>query len=369
MTNNAPRGSDRPIVLVEKDPFLNLVPVILDPDAPAEMVAAFNDFMRHDEPDFPARCDRLRATLGSLYPARVEIAADTDEFLAKLPNADIAVVESERVGTAELAIAPRLRVVQKYGSILRNIDQAACKERGIQVLTVRRRANLACAELIFALMLSLARKLHIYANQISKEALQAKGHAYRPFDRRYTPGANYGRIEGLRPLNGTTIGIIGLGEIGREVAIRAHAFDMKVYYTQRTRLPETIEREYHATYLPFDELMAACDWIVPQVPGTPETHGMIDARRLALMKRGACIVNVSRPQLLVREAIIDALRSGQLGGLGLDPPYEVPGQPDDEMLQFDNVVITPHFGGSPRRNGLMDFDEMLTGMARAWAET
>jgi phosphoglycerate dehydrogenase-like enzyme len=343
------------------------VPIILDPDTPTEMVAAFNDFMQHDEPDFQTRCDRLRAALGPLYPAKVEIAADTREFLAALPHADIAVVESERIGGAELAIAPRLRIVQKYGAILRNIDEAAARARGVEVLTVRRRANMACAELVFALMLSLARKLHLYANTISKEALEARGHRIRPFDRRYTPSANYGRIEGLRPLNGTTIGIIGLGEIGREVVIRAHAFDMTILYTQRSRLPDALERELHATYLPLDELMAACDWIVPQVPGTPETHGMIDARRLALMKRGACIVDVSRPQLLVREAVIDALRSGQLGGLGLDPPYEVPGRSDDELLQFDNVIVTPHFGGSPRRNGLTDFDDMLTGMARAWA--
>ena len=356
----------RPLVLVEADPFLNMLHVILDPDAPRDVVAAFEDFMDHDEPDFRGWCERLRARAEGLYPARV-VMAEPEEFAARLPEADIAVVESERIGADELVRAPRLRIVQKYGRTLRNIDRQACEARGVEVLSVRRRANMACAELVFGLMLGLARKLHIYANRISREALEARGHRLRPFDRRFTPSANYARIKGLRRLNDTTIGIVGLGEIGREVAIRAHAFGMHILYTQRTRLPEAEELALHATFVPLAELLAASDWIVLQVPGTPATHGMIGTAELARMKRGACIVNVSRPQLIDRAAAIAALGSGQLGGLGLDPPYEVPGRADDELLSFDNVIVTPHFGGSPRANGLGDFDEMVRGMAAAYS--
>ncbi len=117
------------------------------------------------------------------------------------------------------------------------------------MLTIRRRANIACAELAIALMLTLAKKLHRLAGRISAEQLAAVGYPYRPFDRRHTPNSNWPRISGLRMLNGATIGIIGLGEIGREIAIRAAAFGMRILYHQRTRLPQAEERELEATYV------------------------------------------------------------------------------------------------------------------------
>src|SRR5262249_57842078 len=108
---------------------------------------------------------------------------------------------------------------------------------GVKVLTVRRRANIACAEHAFALMLTLARRMHRIGGLSSIEQLAAAKLSYKPFDRRHTPGANWARIPGTRSLNGSTIGIIGLGEIGREIALRAAAFGMNILYFQRTRLP------------------------------------------------------------------------------------------------------------------------------------
>ncbi len=103
--------------------------------------------------------------------------------------------------------------MHKYGTILRNIDVQACAARGIKVLTVRRRANISCAEHAFALMLALARRITELAGIISVEQLAAIGRTYAPFDRRHTPGANLGRFPGLTPLHGSTIGIIGLARL------------------------------------------------------------------------------------------------------------------------------------------------------------
>ncbi len=139
----------------------------------------------------------------------------------------------------DLAAAPRLKVVQKFGTGLRNIDTAACAEKGIKLLTLRRRANISCAEHAFGLMLMLARKLDELDGLVTVERIKAARGAYRPFDRRHTPGGNYARLGGTRALNGATIGIIGLGEIGHEIAVRARAFDMNVLYHQRTRAPES----------------------------------------------------------------------------------------------------------------------------------
>ena len=207
----APTPAARPFLVVEDDPFLRLFPVILDPQTKPEIVAAFADFMAHDEPDFAGWCERLRGRLDGLWPARVIVAETPEDFAAALPEATIAVVEGFAFGAAELALAPRLRAVQKYGGIPRNIDTDACVHRGVQVCLVRRRANWACAEHAFALMLGLARKLPAYSNRLSPAALAAKGHSLKLFDRRFTPNGNWARVPGLVSLHGTMIGIIGMG--------------------------------------------------------------------------------------------------------------------------------------------------------------
>jgi phosphoglycerate dehydrogenase-like enzyme len=357
--------SNPPIVVVEDDPWTRLIGVVLDPTTSEERRAAFADFMSTDEPNFAGWCDQLRARAGGLYPSEVRLVPSHAELRANLPPARALVVESFAVGADELACAPQLKVVHKYGALLRNIDVAACVAAGVKVLGVRRRANIACAEHAFALMLTLARLIHRLNGLISIEQLSAAKLPYRPFDRRHAPGANWGRIAGTRSLNGSTIGIIGLGEIGREIASRAAAFGMNVLYFQRTRLPPREEETLRACYQPLHALLAQSDWVVPQLPDDASTRHFISREQLALMKPGACLINVSRAELVERSALIEALRSGHLGGFALDPLYEEPGRHDDELLTFDNVVLTPHMAGSPRSNGLQDIEELITGLARA----
>jgi phosphoglycerate dehydrogenase-like enzyme len=336
-----------------------LIGVVLDPGTSEERRAAFADFMSPDEPDFGGWCDKLRARAGRLYPSDVRLVPSHAELHANLASARALVVESFAVGTRELECAPELKVVHKYGAVLRNIDVSACKAAGVKVLGVRRRANIACAEHAFALMLTLARRIHRI------KQLSAANLPYKPFDRRHVPGANWARIEGMRSLNGSTIGIIGLGEIGREIALRAAAFGMNIVYFQRTRLSSDEEETLRVSYTPLDTLLAASDWVIPQLPGDPSTQNFIDAQRLALMKRGACLINISRANVVERDALLESLRSGHLGGFALDPPYLEPGRSDDELLAFDNVVLTPHLAGAPRFNGLKDIEDLVTGLAQS----
>jgi phosphoglycerate dehydrogenase-like enzyme len=200
---------------------------------------------------------------------------------------------------------------------------------------------------------------------ISIEQIFVDGRSYKPFDTRHTPGANWGRFSGMRSLNGGTLGIIGLGEIGREIAVRAAAFGMTTHYFQRTKLSQDDERDLNVSYRPLDQLLADSDWIIPQLPLDASTVGLINREQLNVVKPGACIVNVSRAELIDRDALLDALRSGHLGGFALDPLYEEPGRPDDELLSFDNVVLTPHMAGSPRFNGLQDIEDVIAGLADA----
>jgi phosphoglycerate dehydrogenase-like enzyme len=356
----------RPLLVVENDVWARLIGVVLDPGTAQERRDAFADFMSPDLPDFHGWCDKVQKAAGSLYPSNVRLVESQDELQNNLELADAVVVESLRIGTEELAIAPRLKVVHKFGLLLRNIDTVACAERGIKALGIRRRANIATAEHAFALMLSLARRLDL-SGLVSIDQLPSSHLPYRPFDRRYTPGANWGRFSGTRTLNGSAIGIIGLGEIGREIAVRAAVFGMKVLYFQRTPLSAAVEKELGASYRSLESLLAESDWVIPQLPLDSSTTGFLNRERMALMKRGACIVNVSRPEVIDRDALLRGLESGYLGGLAMDGFYEEPARSDDQLLSFDNVVLTPHMAASPRTNGLQDIADMIQGIAQALA--
>ena len=352
--------SARPVIVVEDDPFLRIVGVALDPDTSPERIAAFADFFAHDLPDFAGWLARVRANAAAIWPAQVRLVTSAEAFRENLAQADAAVIEGYPLGAAELAAAPRLKVVQKFGTITNNIDLAACAACGIPVLTLRRRANIACAEHAFALMLMLARKLNRVTGRISIDQLRAAGYAPTAYDRRHTAGSNWARVGGISLLHGATLGIVGLGEIGRELAQRAAAFGMRILYHQRRPLPETEARQWHAEYRAFAALLAESDWVSINVPGNASTRHMFDSAAFARMKPGARLVNVSRADIVERGALQDALASGHLGGFALDPLYEAPGRADDPLLAFDNVVITPHLAAQPRFNALDDFADLIS---------
>jgi len=134
------------------------------------------------------------------------------------------------------------------------------------------------------------------------------------------------------------------------------------------RLAAHEEQRYQATYCKLDELLANSDCVSLHLPGGAATRGVIGARELALMKRGALLINVSRPDLVDRAALLEALAAGNLGGVALDPPYDEPGHADDPLLRFRNVIITPHLAAAPRYNALDDFEELLVNLARAWGD-
>ncbi|MEA2904876.1 MAG: glyoxylate reductase [Alphaproteobacteria bacterium] len=357
----------RNVLVVEDDPFLRVVGLLLDPDTSAQRYAAFADFFAHDEPDFDGYVRRTRERVGNLFPAEVRIVETAEELRAALPGSRALIVEGLNVGPEELAAGADLALVQKFGTRPRNIDQAACVAKGVKLMTLRRRVNCACAEMAFTLMLILAKKLNQVMGRISVEQLAEAGYPYKPFDRRHTPNSNWPRISGVRVLYQSTVGIVGLGEIGCEVALRAAAFGMRTLYYQRNRLPEAEERELNATYVGLETLLAESDWVVPILPSAPSTRGLIGRKGLAQMKPGAMLVNISRADVVDRAALIDALTSQRLGGFALDPLYEAPGRSDDELLGFRNVVISPHLAAQPRFNALNDLSDLCAGVAKALA--
>ena len=350
--------------VVENDSFLRLIQVVLDPNAPKERFDAFAHFCKHDTPDFLGWCDGIRAPARNIYPADVHLVDSQSELLENAPGASVIVVEELTVGGKEVAAAGNaLRFVHKYGFTTRNIDGAACEAAGVKVLTIRRRANISTAEQGLTLMLGLARQLTSNANLISVEQLKNAGYEPTTYDRSHTPNGNWARIPGMVTLYRKQLGIVGLGEIGRELALRALALGMPIVYTQRTRLPEEVEQQYQATYCSLDELLAESDFVSLHLPRGPATVNFIGARELSTIKPGAFLINVSQPTLVDREALRQSLASGRLGGYGLDTFYEEPGDANDPLLKFPNVVITPHLGGSPRWNSLDDIEEVIVRLA------
>jgi phosphoglycerate dehydrogenase-like enzyme len=357
--------SQGPVLVVEDDQFLRMFQVILDPRCTQERHEAFAFFFSHDLPDFDGWLERVRDVAGLLNPAEVRLVNTTDELRAALDGAQVLVVESLEVGPDDVIAGPDLRVVQKFGALPKNIDLEACGARDIRVLTQRRRANISCAEHTVGMMITLSRKFHEIGGLISVEQLEARGYQPGTFDRRHTAMSGWPRVSGLTTLYESSLGIIGMGEIGQEVALRIAPFGMDVRYFQRNQLPAEDEARLSIRYASLDELLSESDWVCAQLPLIADTRGFIGRDQLAKMKRGAFLINVSRAEIVDREALLESLGSGHLGGFALDPLYEEPGKPDDPLLSFSNVFLTPHTAAQPRFNTLRDTEDMLRGIAAA----
>jgi lactate dehydrogenase-like 2-hydroxyacid dehydrogenase len=355
-------------IVIEEDHFLKIVPVVLDPATPEAHRRAVADFFAHDEPDFLGWCGRLQQRLPGLYPAEV-VFADEADFAAKIADADGVVVESFRIDDTVLAGAPRLAVVHKFGTITTNIDLAACARRGVAVATLRRMVNVAVAEQACALMLALAKRIGEFNGVVEEAALRDAGLKVRPRQSRYIGYSNFAGITGLKTVLGATLGIVGFGEVGREVARRARAFEMEVVYFQRTRLAATVEQEFGARYLSLNDLMAQADYILVQLPSTDATRGLIGRDALAHLKPGACLIDVARPELIDHDALVAALESGRLGGLGLDVLYTEPADPAEPLLRYRdrNVILMPHTAIGARANALHDVETLCVNLWRAIA--
>ena len=355
-------------ILIEDDHFLRVVAVILDPATSDEHKRAVCDFFAHDVPDFLGWCERLRTRLSGLSPTEVVFAIDQRELAAKIADVDAVIVESLLIDRPTLAAARRLALVQKFGTVTTNINFPACAERGVPVSTLRRRVNVAVAEQAFALLMALAKRIRPLAGVVEADALETAGWHVRARSS-YSGYSNFAGITGLKMLFGATLGIIGFGEIGRELARQAKAFEMETLYFQRRRLADRDEQTLGVAYASLDEVMARSDFLVVQLPLNDSTRGLISRDQLRRMKPGAVLVNVARAELIDRDALIETLAASRLGGFGLDVGYSEPTDPTDPLLHYrdGNVILMPHTAIGSRENALYDLDQLCTNLWRAVA--
>ena len=354
---------NRPVIVVEDDKILRFLHALLDPACPPARLAALADFLSVDLADFDGWLASVRGFIGALYPADVRMVATEEELVAHLPEAEIIVLQDLPIGVPHLGRAPKLKGIVKFGTDTRTIDRTACDLFKVEVKTVRRAVNCAVAEHAITLMLAVGRKIVETHGALDIGSLRSLGYKPALYDAEHISGANWARVSGLKGLYGATLGALGLGEVGREVASRAKAMGMRVLYHQRTRAARAIEAESDATYMSFDGLLQRADFLSIHLPLTDATRGMIDTRAFARMKDGAVLVNVSRAPIVDRAALLDALASKRLGGAGLDVHFEEPGAADEPLKQFRNVVMSPHIAVGNRAYAIFDMEATVAAMA------
>ncbi|MDI3316352.1 MAG: phosphoglycerate dehydrogenase [Bacillota bacterium] len=248
-----------------------------------------------------------------------------DQLLRELAGADGLVVRSATRVDAELfAAAPRLSIVGRAGVGVDNVDVAEATRRGVVVVNVPDGNTLSAAEHTFALMLAMLRRLPV------ADAALRTGR----WERHLVGAQAYGK----------TLGIVGLGRIGRQVALRARAFGMRVLAHDPFLGAQQAAGEVELVEL--DRLLQEADILTVHTPLTPQTRHLIGAREIARMKPGAYIVNCARGGIVDEEALAAALEEGRLAGAALDVWEEEPPRPDHPLLRSDRVVVTPHLGAS-----------------------
>jgi glyoxylate reductase len=224
---------------------------------------------------------------------------------------------------------PNLRVIANYGVGVDHIDLEAASARGIAVTNTPGILDKAVADLTFGLIIAACRRMIESHNTMVANVYPG-----------WAPMFQLG-IE----VNGRTLGILGLGEIGKQVARRAHGFDMPVIYHNRKPLPPEEEARLNVQYRTLEDLLAESDILSIHTPLTPETRGMFDAVTLARMKRGSVLINTSRGPLIREDALADALRRGHLYAAGLDV-FEQEPLVHPELAKLPNVVMAAHIGSA-----------------------
>ena len=270
----------------------------------------------------------MRIAFTTELPAEGLTRLSEHELYVPLSEADILVSTFDKPVTAEMiASAPNLKLIPNFGVGFNNIDLDACRARGIHVTNTPQPVIEPTAELAFALMIAVARRVSEFDRRLREGTCQ--------------PFAVMNNLS--HSLYGKTLGIIGMGRIGQSLARRAVAGGMKVIYHNRHRLPKDIEAQYDARYVDFTSLLQDSDYVSLNLPYTPEVHHLIGKQELGMMRRSAYLINTARGAHIDEQALVEALQSGIIAGAAMDV-YEHEPQITPALLKLPNVVLSPHTG-------------------------
>lgn len=253
----------------------------------------------------------------------IEYPADEDQVVELASTAAGIITGLEPISARVMAAAPNLKVISAGGVGYDHIDIDEANRRGITVAICAGCNNHAVSELAIALMLNLSRHIR------SADTLVRSG--------------DWDRFMGGE-LWGKTLGIVGLGRVGRATALLARAFNMRILATD-IEWDITFANEHGISYVPLETLLKESDFVSLHCPLNPTTRGLIDEDAIDQMKERAILINTARGPVVKQEALVNALASKRIAAAGLDV-FEVEPHPDNPYTEFDNVILTPHIGGS-----------------------
>jgi len=259
-----------------------------------------------------------------------ERAPSTEELIAECKGKDALVcLLTEKIDERVLSAAPTLKIVANVAVGFDNLDVAAGTKAGVIMTNTPGVLDETTADLAFALLMATARRL------VEGDKLVRSG-----------SWGGWGIMQLLgQDVHHANLGIVGFGRIGRGVAKRAQGFAMKVNYYDAQPVPPDVARELGAVYLPFEDLLRTSDFVSLHVPLLPQTHHLINAEALSLMKPTAVLINTSRGPVIDEAALVQALRDGVIAGAGLDV-YEHEPQLAPGLADLPNVVVLPHIGSA-----------------------
>jgi phosphoglycerate dehydrogenase-like enzyme len=296
----------------------------------------------------------------SLTPPGFElVAADfgTPEFYAAAADAEYFLGLARNMGTEFFRSAPRLKLVQLLSAGYDRVDAEAARKAGVPVANNGGANAIAVAEHTILLMLAVLK-------QLVRFHLDVVAGKWRPPASSDSP---------VYELSGRTVGIIGLGNIGKKVARRAAAFDARVQYYDIVRLSEAEEDALGVRFVLLGELLRTSDIVSLHVPLNDATRAMIGARELGLMKPAAILVNTCRGPVVDEQALVDALKAGRIGGAGLDVLVDEPPAKDHPLFGLPTVTLTPHSAGptwenwtARFRNGFDNIQRVAAGRRPLW---
>ena len=281
-----------------------------------------------------------------------ELPPPRDVLLREVQDIDgLYCLLTERVDAELLDAAPKLRVVSNMAVGFDNIDLKEATKRGIPVGNTPGVLTETTADFAFALLMAAARRV-------------AEGDRYTRAGKWKTWGP---KVMLGQDFHGATLGIIGLGRIGIEIAKRAQGFNMRVIYYDAITRNEKAEQEYNISFYPdLERVLAESDLVTLHVPLTPQTHHFIGAEELAAMKPTASLVNTSRGAVVDSKALYQALKSGTIASAALDVTEEEPIAMDDPLLTLDNIIIAPHIASASvttrTKMSVMAAENLLAGL-------
>ncbi len=273
--------------------------------------------------------DEFHSSYGHEVVVSIPKQRTEEAMIELLKGAHAAIAGGDPYGRPVLESCPDLKVISRVGVGYDTIDLKAARELGIRVTTTPGTNDRAVADQTFALMLALSRRLLV--------------------NYRNTRAGRWTRSIG-NDVGGKTLGIIGLGAIGRNVARRGLGFDMKVLAYDVVPALEFV-KQYGIELIPLEELLRRSDFVTMHLPLTPVTRHLIDEQRLRLMKPTAYLINTARGPLIDEPALVKALQEGWIAGAGLDVFEQEPPAGDNPLFKLENVVVSPHIAGTTDGSG------------------